>query len=186
MEVIVGSLRNIILGSLGLTVVICVSLYFFKPVEGILVYDPVGRILIHLFAYASGVFVLSGLMCLFWEEIRIPVAVALGFYVMLFLCTCVLLKIRESVEYNRHKKDRAEVRYCTITKHKIEGDRNLYLYLQFEGEEKEIEFSDNNGYLPFFEDVGLGDRARAKCIQGSGGILYIVSLYSTDKNEYNK
>lgn len=180
MEITVGPLRNIILGSLGITFVICVSLYFFKPVEGILVYDPIGNKLIRLFAYASGVFVLLGLMCIFWAGIRRPAAVSLGFYVMLFLCTCVLLKIRESVEYKRHQSDRPEVRYCTVTKHKLEGDRNRYLYLLFDGEEKEIEFSDNNGYLPFFEDVCLGDRAQAKCIQGSGEIRYIVSLYSID------
>ncbi len=69
MEMIVGPLRSIILCSLGVTAVVCFSLYFFKPVEG----------------------------------------------VMLFLCTCVLLKIRESVEYKRHKFDQTEVRYCTVT-----------------------------------------------------------------------
>lgn len=181
MELIVGPLRNIILSSLGVTVVICVSLYFFKPVEGILVYDPFGTKLIHIFAYVSAVFVVLGILCISSTNLRTPTAVALGFYVMLFLCTCVLLKIRESVEYKRHQSDQTEVRYCTVTKHKLEGDRNLYLNLQFDGEEKELEFSDSNGNLPFFENVHLGDRARASCLQGSGGITYIVSLRRTDK-----
>ena len=182
MEMIVGPLRSIILCSLGVTAVVCFSLYFFKPVEGILVDDPIGSKLIHIFAYAGCLFVVLGLLCIFWAKIRIPVAVSVGFYVMLFLCTCVLLKIRESVEYKRHKFDQTEVRYCTVTKHKIEGDRNLYLNLQFDGEEKELEFSDSNGNLPFFENVHLGDRARASCLQGSGGITYIVSLRRTDNH----
>ena len=181
MEIIVGSLRNIILISLGVTVAICVSLYFFKPVEGMLVYDPLGTKLIHFFAYASAIFVVLGILCISWKNLRIPTAVALGFYVMLFLSTCVLLKIRESVEYKRHKFDQTEVRYCTVTKHKVEGDRNLYLNLQFEDNEEELEFSDNNGYLPFFDNVSLDDRARAGCLRGSLGIVYIVSLRRTDK-----
>ena len=180
MEPITGPLRNIILGALGITALICVSLYFFEPVEGMLIYDPFGTRLIHIFAYASAVFVVLGLMCIFWTKIRRPVAVALGFYVMLFLCVCVLVKIRESAEYKRHEFNQAEVRYCTVTKHKLEGDRNLYLNLLFDGEEDEVEFSDNNGYLPFYENVCLDDRARAQCIRGSLGILYIVSLHRTD------
>lgn len=62
MEPITGPLRNIILGALGITALICVSLYFFEPVEGMLVYDPLGTKLIHIFAYASAVFVVLGLM----------------------------------------------------------------------------------------------------------------------------
>lgn len=180
MEIFADSLRNIIFASLGITVVLCVSLYFFKPVEGILVYDPVGTKLIHFFAYASLTFVALGIMCIFWTKIRIPVGIALGFYVLLFLCTCVLIKIRESVEYKRHKSDLTELRYCSVTKHKQEGERNLYLNLLFDGEENELEFSDNTGSLPFFENVHLGDRAQAQCLHGSLGLLYIVSLRPTD------
>ncbi len=183
MEIITGPLRNIILGSIGVTVLLCVSLYFFKPVEGILVHAPVANRLIHFFAYASVVFVVFGLMCIFWEVFRKPTAVALGFYVLLFLCICVLVKIHESVEYKKHKCDRPEVRYCTVTKHKLEGDRNLYLNLLFDGEEKEWEFSDNNGYLPFFDNVDTDDRACAKCVTGSLGITFIVSLRKDYESE---
>ena len=93
MEIFADSLRNIIFASLGITVVLCVSLYFFKPVEGILVYDPVGTKLIHFFAYASLTFVALGIMCIFWTKIRIPVGIALGFYVLLFLCSLPFVSV---------------------------------------------------------------------------------------------
>ena len=176
-------LRTIILGSLGFTVLLCVSLYFFKPAEGVLVYDPVGDKLIRYFAYGFGVFAVIGIVCIFVKSIRIPIGIAFGMYVLMFLCVCVLLKMHESVAFKKHKNDIREARYCTVTKHRLEGDRNYYLNLQFDGEENEWEFLDNNGHLLFFDNVELGDRACARCVKGSFGITYIFSLKRVNFDE---
>lgn len=153
-----------------------------EQVTEVLVVNPVGDTLIRWFAYTSGVFVVLGLLCIFWKAVRVPTLVALGVYFLLFIGTCVAIKIFESVDYKHHRKDMPQARYCRVTKHRLEGDRNLYLNLLMDGEEKELEFLDNNGYLPFYDNVDLGDRAKAQCIQGSAEMVYIVSLHRAEKN----
>lgn len=185
MEQITGPLRIILLSALAFTAVLCGLLYFFHPVKGVLVIHPIGEALIRWFAYAAGVFVVLGIICIFCKAVRTPTVVALGCYVMLFLCTCVGIKIFESVDYKRHKKDMPRPRYCMVTKHEIaetNTGKTYYMTLFFEDDEKEQEFSDNTAPLPFYSHVKLNDRARAQCIQGSAGMVYIVSLHRAEKN----
>jgi hypothetical protein len=166
---------------LGLTLILCVSLYFFPSVKGdVLVINPLGTKLIVWCAYGFGIFALLGLMCIFWHEIRIPVAIGLGIYVIFFLWVCVLGKIHESLAWQIHQDDHAVVKTCKITKHKIEstpqGD-TYYLNLVFSGETKEQEFSENSKPLPFYEGLGQGARAKAEVIECPMGVKFIIALH---------
>lgn len=172
-------LPKILLGSLAVTGILCGSVFFFHPVKDVLVWNPVGDTVIRWFAYASAILVILGLLCIFWKAVRIPTAIVLGVYFMLFLNACVLIKIHESLDYKIHGNDRPQPRYGTITKHKEEWTNQgttVYLNILIDGEKREWEFSDNRELLPFFDNVAQDDRARAQCIQGGLGTVYIVSL----------
>lgn len=172
-------LRMIILGSMAFTAFLCVLLFCFQPVKNVLVFNPVWEKMVRWIAYASVIFMVLGILCIFWEAVRIPTVIALGFYFMFFLCVCVISRMCESIDYWSHKNDTPVLKECTITKHKIEATnqgQTYYLNLVFDGESRECEFSENTKPLLFFDHVKEGDRAQAEYIQGALGLRYIVSL----------
>ena len=166
---------------LGITVLLCVSLYFFPSVKGdVLVINPLSTKLIVWCAYGFGIFALLGLMCIFWKEIRLWVGLALGVYVLFFIWVCVLTKIHESMAWMIHQDDHPVVKTCKITKHKIESTpqgETYYMNLVFTGEIQEREFSDNTKPLPFYEGLSQGARAKAECIECPLGVQFIVAIH---------
>jgi len=179
-------LQKFLLWSLAVTGILCAAVFLFQPVKHVLVWNPIGETLIRWFAYACALLAVLGLLCIFWKAVRIPTAIVLGVYFMLFLDTCVIIKMFESTDYRMHKNDTPHARYGTITKHKEEGTgqgTTYYLNIRFDGEDKEWEFSDNTDQLLFYNNVELDDRARAQCIQGALGTTYIVSLKRANPGE---
>lgn len=188
------------LSLLGLIILLIVVAIALPKVDKALVYDPQSDKALEYFAYIFMGFCAVGLLCIFWEAIRIPVGVALGVYFLAFIVTIVCFKGYEKIAYMQHKNDYPVVRNCEVTKHEFEiekrtvtdkdadgyvrGEREIskvkyYMTLQFEDEEKAYEFDCDSQVLPFYDDVRLGDKALAKCVY-VGKLLFIVGLDKID------
>lgn len=184
---------------LGLTVLLILIALLLPKVDNALIYDPVLDNVLKWFAYVFMGFCVVGIVCIFWEAIRIPAGVALGVYFLVFLSTLVCFKGYEKILYMQHKHDYPKVQPCEITKHEYEVEKRVYtdeneygrvvrkrevskvtfnMHIKFTDSGQELEFSETKS-LPFYDNVMLGDKALAKCVY-VGQILFIVGLDRAD------
>jgi len=188
-----------VIGLLGLTVLLVILAFVLPSVDNALISDPASDRALEWFAYIFMIFCAVGLVCIFWKAIRIPTGVAVGIYFLVFLSTILCFKVYEKILYMQHKGDVPVVRTCEVTKHEFEIEKRIVtdrdedgdiirerevsrakfaMNLKFDDEEKECEFSRDNS-LPFYDNVKMGDRAQAQCVN-THGVLFIVGL---DKEE---
>ena len=118
---VTGGLRVFLLGVIIAFFVFGLIMYlpFIPKMGNVLVMNPIGDKVVKITVWGLTVFVVLGILCIFFKSVRLPTAIVFGVYLLGF---CILAEINDTykrIDWNLHKNQKREMRECVITLRKV-------------------------------------------------------------------
>ena len=199
LPLVTGGLRVFLLGLVASVFILGIVLFLLPIVPkmgNVLVMNPIANIIVKIIVWCLTVFVVLGIVCIFYKSARLPSFIIFAVYLIGFVVLAELNDGYKRLDYNFHKDNTPEVRECVITLRKavsngvtykgrdLEGyycdeeyyQTTFFLSVRFTDNNERYEFSNTNKPMPFFDKVREGAIVRAKVIRGTLKLKYIVGF----------
>ena len=140
--------------------------------DGIIVLNSVGDVIPEVAGIATGALCCPGIICIFWERIRLYVLIALAFVLLLFLSAVCINAAFERISYLSAKNDEPVERTAVI----LSNNHESQLSIKFLDTE-EVKSVDSGKALSYFDPMEKGDTCVVYYLKGILGIDFVMDMY---------